>query len=116
MKGHIVRLYWIEEVNGELTDKQKEYTRSRAMQLQTWSAIETAILDPSRRYLVGSAIADGFKLANTAISSLEKGQELFSDFFMIGEEESIQTIKKIENSPNFVKWLDNYETDRVILG
>lgn len=116
MKGGIVRLYWIEKVDNQLTDKQKEFTRSKSMQLQTWAAIETAIHDPSRAHLVASAIKDGFSLANKAINSLEEGQELFSDFFIIGDAESIQTIQKIEKSANFIKWLDEYETERVIIG
>jgi hypothetical protein len=112
-KGEIVKLFYQFEVEVNISDEMKEKIRNKAISDSIWGSIMSATHDPAGISELQNATGKGFKMGNQMVNSLEKRQDVKSEYFQAGQKESIERIQEIENTPGFKCWLSEFEVEGI---
>jgi glucuronate isomerase len=112
-KGEILKVAYEVEVHSELSDKKREQIRNRAISDSIWGSIMAATYDPGKAGEVHIATQKGFNMGNKIINSFENRPDVRIEYFQIGHQESLDKIKEIEASPDFVRWITDYEIEQL---
>jgi hypothetical protein len=112
-KGEIVKLFYQFEVEINISDQEKEKIRNKAISDSIWGSIMSATHDPAGISQLQNATGKGFKMGNQIVNSLEKRQDVKNEYFQVGQKESVERIKEIENMPGFKAWLSEFEVEEI---
>jgi len=112
-KGEILKVAYEVEVHSELSDKKREQIRNRAVADSIWGSIMAATLAPDKAGELLGATQKGFNMGNKIINSFENRPDVRLEYFQIGNQESLDRIKEIEASPDFVRWITDYEIEQL---
>lgn len=108
-KGEILKVAYEILVHTDLAEKKKEQIRNQAISDSIWGSIMAATYAPDKAEELLGATQKGFKMGNNIINSFENRPDTRIEYFQIGHQESLDKIKEIENSPEFVRWITEYE-------
>jgi DUF917 family protein len=112
-RGEIVKLFYEFHEEIEIGDSMREKVRNKAISDSIWGSIMSAMHDPSKITELQLATGKGFKMGNQIVDSLQNRQDVRSEYFQVGQKESIDRILEIEQSKGFVKWLTDFEAEEI---
>ena len=112
-KGEILKVAYEIVVHADLADKKKEQIRNKAISDSIWGSIMAATYAPEKAGELLGATQKGFKMGNSIINSFENRPDVRLEYLQMGQQESLNRIKEIENSPEFVRWITEYEINEL---